>query len=76
VLAGLAIGASARVRPLIAALLGGGIGIAGYCALLARTTPTDRDTVLGFAIFAGGGAIVTTIGTAIGWAAFGRRSAA
>jgi hypothetical protein len=72
-LAGLAAGASARVRPLIAALLGGAIGVAGYYALIARASPPEEDAIAGFALLAGGGALVTLIGTAIGWTAVGRR---
>ncbi len=72
-IAGLAIGASARVRPLISALLGGGLGVAGFCALVAGATPPDRDTQAGMVILAIGGGILTLIGTAIGWAAVGRR---
>lgn len=71
--AGLAIGASSRVRPLLSALLGGGLGVAGFCALIAGATPTDRDTQAGMVILAVGGGILTLIGTAIGWAAVGRR---
>jgi|GEM_PF-2420973 len=72
-IAGLAIGASARVRPLISALVGGGLGVAGFCALVAGATPPDRDTQAGMIILAVGGGILTLIGTAIGWAAVGRR---
>jgi hypothetical protein len=74
-LAGLAVGSSARTRPLIAAFLGGGGGLAGYFALIARTTPTDHDTKLGLAMFAVAGALVTLIGTGLGWATVGRRHA-
>lgn len=72
-LAGLAAGASARVRPLITSLLGGAIGVAGYFALIVRASTPDKDATAGFALLAGGGALVTLVGTAIGWAAFGRR---
>jgi len=75
-LAGLAVGASARARPLIAALLGGGLGVAGFFVLIARATPQDADATTGMIVLAVGGAIVTLIGTAIGWAAVGRRQAA
>jgi hypothetical protein len=74
-LAGLAVGASARVRPLIAAFLGGGAGVAGFFALVTRTSAPDRDATLGLAALAGGGALVTLIGTALGWTALGRHSA-
>lgn len=75
-LAGLAIGASARVRPLIAAFLGGGVGVAGFFLLLTRSNPPDNDTAVGLAVLAGAGALVTLIGTALGWAAVGKHSAA
>jgi hypothetical protein len=75
-LGGLAIGASARTRPLIAALLGGAVGVAGMFALVARAEPMDRDGLAGAAILAGAGGLVTLIGTALGWASFGRRHAA
>jgi hypothetical protein len=71
-IAGLAIGASSRVRPLIAALLGGGLGVAGFYALIAGATPSERDQA-GIAILAVGGGIITLIGTAVGWAVVGRR---
>lgn len=74
-LSGLAIGASARTRPLIAAFLGGGLGIAGMFALIAKAQPMDRDTLAGAAILAGGGALITLIGTALSWAAVGRKHA-
>lgn len=74
-IAGLAVGASARVRPLIAALLGGGLGVEGFFLLISRATPQDRDTTLGMIVLAVGGAIVTLVGTAIGWGAVGRRQA-
>lgn len=74
-LSGLAVGASARTRPLITAFLGGGVGIAGMFALIAQAQPMDRDSAAGAAILAAGGAIVTLIGTAISWAAVGRKHA-
>jgi hypothetical protein len=75
-LAGLATGASARTRPLIAAFLGGGLGVAGFFWLLARTQSTpERDNLIGLAVIAVGGAIVTLIGTAIGWGVVGKRAA-
>lgn len=75
-LAGLAIGASARTRPLFASLLGGGLGVAGFFALVTRASPPDKDAAAGVAILAAGGALVTLIGTALGWSMFGRRGAA
>jgi hypothetical protein len=76
--AGLAVGASARVRPLFAAFLGGGLGFCGFFALIARSSPqesSDSKALAGFVILAVGGAIVTLIGTALGWAAVGRKQA-
>ncbi len=74
-LAGLAIGASARVRPLFAAFLGGALGVAGYFTLIARSSPPDDSghAAAGIAVLAGGGAIVTLIGTLFGWLTAGRR---
>jgi len=77
-LAGLAVGASARTRPLLAALLGGGLGVAGFCALLVRASPRggdNKDAAAVIAVIAVGGCIVTLIGALIGWAAVGRRRA-
>jgi len=76
-LGGIAVGASARARPLLAAFLGGGIGIAGLFTLIARaqSQPMEKDATIGFIVLAVGGSIVTLIGTAIGWAAIGRRQA-
>lgn len=74
--AGLAVGASARVRPLIAAFLGGGLGVAGFFALVTRAIPPDNsDAAAVFAVLAGGGAIVTLIGTELGWVTVGRKQA-
>lgn len=75
-LAGLAVGASARVRPLIASLLGSAAGVAGFFGLLLRDSPPDGDATAGLALFVGGGSLVTLIGTAVGWVAFGRRELA
>jgi hypothetical protein len=78
-LSGLAVGASARVRPLIASLLGGGAGVAGFFLLLMRTTMSrssdDKDAAAGFAVLVIGGCLVTLIGTLIGWVAVGKRQA-
>ncbi|MDQ3366682.1 MAG: hypothetical protein M3680_14755 [Myxococcota bacterium] len=77
-LAGLAIGASARTRPLLASLLGGAIGLAAFFYLITRYASAEapeQDALIGLGILAGAGAIVTMIGTAIGWAAVGRRHA-
>ena len=77
-LSGMAVGASARTRPLLAALLGGGAGVAGFFALVMRATPRsgeDKDAVAGMIVLAVGGCIVTLIGALIGWASVGRRHA-
>jgi hypothetical protein len=75
-MSGLAVGASAHTRPLVTAFLGGGGGVAGYFALMARTQPAaDRDRLIGLIALVAGGAIVTLIGTAVGWVMVGRRAA-
>jgi hypothetical protein len=76
-LAGLAVGASARTRPLLAAMLGGGAGVAGFCALILLSTArsSDKDEVAGVVALAIGGCVVTLIGALIGWAAVGKRHA-
>jgi hypothetical protein len=73
-LSGLAVGASARSRPLLAALLGGGAGVAGFCLLLTRATRSGRteDDTAAILILAAGGCVVALIGALIGWAAVGR----
>jgi hypothetical protein len=75
--AGIAVGASARSRPLLAAMIGGGAGVAGFVALMMRAAPrSDDGKELGvIGVFAVGGAVVTLIGTLIGWAAVGKRHA-
>jgi hypothetical protein len=75
-LAGLAVGASARTRPLLAALLGGGAGVAGFFALAFRVLKAGdhRDTAT-LAVAGGAGCVVTLIGALVGWAAVGRRYA-
>ncbi len=77
-LSGLAVGASARTRPLLAAMLGGGAGVGGFCALVVRAMgrgAADKDAVTGAVVLAVGGCIVTLIGALIGWAAVGKRQA-
>jgi hypothetical protein len=77
-LAGVAVGASARTRPLLAALVGGGAGVAGFFALVLRAMPrsgNDKDAVAGLVVLAVGGCVVTLIGALIGWAAVGKRQA-
>lgn len=75
VLSGIASGASARVRILGASFLGGAIGVAGFCLLVTHGQAKGNDAAAGIAVLAGGGAIVTFIGTAIGWFAVGKRNA-
>jgi hypothetical protein len=73
--AGFAVGASARVRPLLAAFFGGGIGVAGYVTLVIRVTSSmSSDAALGVAVMACIGAIVTLLGTALGWSMVGRKN--
>jgi len=74
--AGLAIGASARTRALGASFLGGGVGVAGFFLLVTRdTVGHDKDAAAGVAVLAIGGAILTLLGSAIGWATVGKRTA-
>lgn len=76
-IAGISVGASARVRPLLAALLGSGLGVACFFALITRAQPpAGSDAVAGFAMFSVAGGIVALIGTALGWATVGRRQVA
>lgn len=72
-LSGLAVGAAARTRPLAAALLGGGAGVAGFWVLLSRALQPAEDDLGVLAVLAGGGCAVTLIGALLGWAAVGRR---
>lgn len=76
-LSGLAVGASSRTRPLLAALVGGGLGVAGFFALIAAYTMREatNDIIAGFALLSAGGAVVTLVGALLGWAIAGRRHA-
>jgi hypothetical protein len=75
-LAGLAVGASARSRPLLAGLLGGGLGVAGFCLLIHSASVEQMENVArAIGILAGAGAGITLIGTALGWLTVGRRYA-
>lgn len=75
-MAGLAVGASTRARPLFAAFLGGGLGVIGFLALVARSQPEDHsNAAVGLAVLAGGCAIGTLIGTLFGWVTVGRKQA-
>ncbi len=83
-LVGLAAGASARSRPLLAALLGGAIGVGAFFFLAimvfaALLSPgvggadIPRDVYIGMAIVAVGAGLVTMIGALIGWLAVGKK---
>lgn len=78
-LAGIASGASARARPLLACFLGGGLGIAafGYLTkeLAGSSKDADSDVIAGIAVLAVGGALLTLMGTAIGWFTVGKKNA-
>ncbi len=76
-LAGVAVGASARLRVAIASLIGGAAGIVGFFALIVAQAEHghDNDPVAGMAIIVVGGGIVTMIGSALGWTAIGKRTA-
>lgn len=77
-LAGLAVGASARVRPILGAFVGGIAGTAGFAVLLARSAGGaggGQDELMIVAMFASGGGIVTMIGAAVGWATVGKTAA-
>jgi hypothetical protein len=74
-LGGIAVGSSARSRPLFAALVGGGVGVLGFCLLATHGQPADHDQKTTLVVLAIGGALVTWIGAAIGWALFGKRAA-
>lgn len=86
-LSGIASGASARSRPLIATLLGGAIGVGAFfylalmifVAIFSRTetasTGVPQEVYIGLAVVAAGAGLVTMIGAAIGWAAVGKKAA-
>lgn len=74
-LAGLAIGASARVRPILASFVGAILGTAAYAVLLARsggTSGTSSEELMIISMFAIGGGVATVIGAGIGWATVGK----
>ena len=78
-LAGLAVGASARVRPLLASLLGATVGTAAFAYLISNAVAGGRaggDELSAIAVFGAGGGIVTMLGTALGWFVFGKKGAA
>jgi len=76
-LSGIGAGASARTRILAAAFLGGAIGVAAFFVLFKQLTGEGWSSNLlgGIALIAGGGAVVTTLGAALGWGAVGRKYA-
>lgn len=77
--AGLAVGASSRTRPLLASLFGGGAGVLGFFALILRISGAgggdDKDAAAGLTVLGIGGCLVTMIGALIGWVAVGKRHA-
>lgn len=77
--AGVAVGASARTRPLLASLVGGGAGVLGFFALILRVSGSgggdDPNAAAGLTVLGVGGCLVTMIGALIGWVAVGKRHA-
>ncbi len=76
-LAGLAAGASARTRVLVASFIGAAIGVFGFFMLsrFLEGGEPKADELAGAGIIACGGAVITLIGASIGWVAVGRRRA-
>jgi hypothetical protein len=78
ILGGICVGASARTRPLLAALFGGTIGTFGFFMLLFKMTGGAHDktseVIAGFAIIAFGGGIVTLLGALVGWGTVGKNA--
>lgn len=76
--AGIAVGASARSRPLAAAFLGSALGTAGFAYMISHAAIGEHggSEALGvIGVFAVGGGIATLIGTVIGWASIGKKHA-
>jgi hypothetical protein len=73
-LSGIGAGASARTRVIAAAFVGGAAGVFGAFLLVKRAMGGEWD-LAGVAVIAAGGAIVATLGAAIGWGLVGRRGA-
>ncbi len=77
--AGIAVGASARSRPLGAAFLGSAIGTAGFAYMIANSVAaghgagSEAGSVI--AVFAVGGGVATLVGALIGWVVVGKRHA-
>jgi hypothetical protein len=80
-LSGIAAGANSRARPLLASLLGGAIGIAGFFGVLLKLfgigdqKGKESDVIAGLVIIAIMGGIVSLIGALIGWFAYGKKRA-
>ncbi len=83
-LVGLASGASARTRPLLATLVGGAIGVGAFFFLaivifVALFSPNasgaeiPKEVYVGLGIVAVGAGLVTMIGALIGWLAVGKK---
>lgn len=78
-LAGFAGASSANARPLLASLLGGALGTAGYAYLIkllsvgAKGESSDGPAVI--AVFGAMGGVVTLVGALLGWVLVGRRHA-
>jgi hypothetical protein len=86
-LVGIASGASARTRPLLATLFGGAIGVGGFYFLAiyllaslfapgATAASIPSEVYAGIAVIAVGAGIVTLIGALIGWLSAGKKAAA
>jgi hypothetical protein len=76
-LAGLVIGASARVRVAVASFLGGvvGVGLMGLMLAYQSGSMHDKELWAGIAVFAAVGGIIVVLGSALGWVAVGKRAA-
>jgi hypothetical protein len=72
-IAGVAIGASARVRPILGAALGGALGVVVFFAFARTGMQREALTFLGLA---GVGGVTTAVASEIGWAVTGKRAAA
>ena len=77
VLAGLVIGASAKIRVAAASFLGGAIGIAlmGVFVAVVMGTSHDKNMLAGVAVMAVTGGVLTVLGSAIGWVTIGKNAA-
>jgi hypothetical protein len=87
VLVGVAAGASANSRPLLASLLGGAVGVFAFFYLAVMifvgifseakvgSAEIPSEVYAGLAVIAGGAALSTLIGALIGWSAVGKKHA-